>query len=70
MGNVACYLTGYVLWSLIVLKVLVVSIDHGWVWQAEEKCYALTGRSSLLETSLSGVGSGLSALATCDADMW
>ena len=33
-------------------------------------CYALTGRSSRLEVSLSGVGSGLSALATCDADMW
>ena len=33
-------------------------------------CYALTGRSSRREVSLSGVGSGLSALATCDADMW
>ena len=33
-------------------------------------CYALTGRSSRREVSLSGVGSGLSALATCDADVW
>ena len=33
-------------------------------------CYALTGRSSRREVSLSGVGSGLSALATCDTDMW
>ena len=33
-------------------------------------CYALTGRSSRREVSLSGVGSGLSALATCDADTW
>ena len=33
-------------------------------------CYALTGRSSRREVSLSGVGSGLSALATCDAGMW
>ena len=36
----------------------------------EHQCYALTGRSSRREVSLSGVGSGLSALATCDADMW
>ena len=35
-----------------------------------DRCYALTGRSSRLEVSLSGVGSGLSALATCDADVW
>ena len=34
------------------------------------QCYALTGRSSQREVSLSGVGAGLSALATCDADMW
>ena len=34
------------------------------------QCYALTGCSSRREVSLSGVGSGLSALATCDADMW
>ena len=34
------------------------------------RCYALTGHSSRREVSLSGVGSGLSALATCDADMW
>ena len=33
-------------------------------------CYALTGCSSLQEVSLSGIGSGLSALATCDADVW
>ena len=33
-------------------------------------CYALTRRSSRREVSLSGVGSGLSALATCDADVW
>ena len=33
-------------------------------------CYALTGHSSQREASWSGVGSGLSALATCDADMW
>ena len=33
-------------------------------------CYAWTGRSSRREVSLSGVGSGLSALVTCDADMW
>ena len=33
-------------------------------------CYALTGRSSRHEMSLSGVISGLSALATCDADVW
>ena len=48
------------------------------VWQcnrdmclfALHACYARTGRSSRQEVSLSGVGSGLSALATCDADMW
>ena len=34
------------------------------------QCYALTGRSSRREVSLSGVSAGLSALATCDADMW
>ena len=34
------------------------------------ECYALTGRSSRREVSWSGVVSGLSALATCDADMW
>ena len=33
-------------------------------------CYALTGHLSLLGISLSGIGSGLSALATCDADVW
>ena len=33
-------------------------------------CYAWTGRSSRQEVSLSGVGSVLSALATCDADVW
>ena len=33
-------------------------------------CYARTGHSSRLEVSWSGVDSGLSALATCDADMW
>ena len=33
-------------------------------------CYARTGRSSQLEVFWSGVGSGTSALATCDADMW
>ena len=33
-------------------------------------CYAQTGHSPQREVSLSGVGSGLSALATCDADMW
>ena len=33
-------------------------------------CYALTGRSSRREVSESDVDSGLSALATCDADMW
>ena len=33
-------------------------------------CYARTRCSSRHEVSLSGVGSGLSALATCDADMW
>ena len=33
-------------------------------------CYALTGHSSLLEVSWSGIGSGFSALATCDTDMW
>ena len=33
-------------------------------------CYTLTGRSSLHKVSLSGVDSGLSALATCDTDMW
>ena len=33
-------------------------------------CYARTGRSSRREVSLSGVGSGFSALATCDASMW
>ena len=33
-------------------------------------CYALTGRSSRWEVSWSGVGSGLVALATCDADAW
>ena len=33
-------------------------------------CYARTGRSSRREVSLSGVGSGSSALATYDADMW
>ena len=33
-------------------------------------CYTLTGRSSRREVSLSGVGSGLSALATCNAGMW
>ena len=38
--------------------------------RAREDCYALTGRSSRHEVSLSGVGSGISALATCDADMW
>ena len=33
-------------------------------------CYAPTGRSSRREVSWSGVGFGLSALATCDADVW
>ena len=33
-------------------------------------CYARTGRSSRREASWSGVVSGTSALATCDADMW
>ena len=33
-------------------------------------CYARTGRSSQREVSLSGVSVGISALATCDADMW
>ena len=33
-------------------------------------CYTLTGCSSRREVSLSGVGSGLSALATCNAGMW
>ena len=36
--------------------------DHG--------CYARTGRSSQREISWSGIGSGTSALATCDAGMW
>jgi hypothetical protein len=36
----------------------------------EARCYAQTGRLSRLEVSWSGVGSVLSALATCDADMW
>ena len=36
----------------------------------EAMCYALTRRSSRWEVSLSGIGSGLSALATCDADVW
>ena len=36
----------------------------------DDRCYTLTGRSSRLEVFLSGVGSGLSALATCDADVW
>ena len=34
------------------------------------KCYARTGCLSRREVSLSGISSGLSALATCDADMW
>ena len=33
-------------------------------------CYARTGHSSRREVSLSGVGSGSSARATCDANMW
>ena len=33
-------------------------------------CYTQTGRSSRREVSLSGVGSGSSALATCDTSMW
>ena len=33
-------------------------------------CYALIRCLSQLEVSLSGVSSGLSALATCNADMW
>ena len=33
-------------------------------------CYALTGHLSRREVSLSGVASGLSALATCNTDMW
>ena len=33
-------------------------------------CYAQTGHSSRREVSGSGVSSGLSALATCDAGMW
>ena len=40
---------------------------HKW---GQDQCYAWTGRSSRREVSLSGVGSGLSALATCNADMW
>ena len=35
-----------------------------------DECYARTGRSSRREVSLSGVCSGLFALATCDASMW
>ena len=38
--------------------------------QGDPACYARTGRLSRLEVSWSGVGSVLSALATCDADMW
>ena len=34
------------------------------------ECYALTGCLLQLEVSWSGVGSGLFALATCDAGMW
>ena len=34
------------------------------------ECYTLTGRSPRPEVSWSGIGSLLSALATCDADMW
>ena len=37
---------------------------------AFKTCYARTGHSSRREVSWSGVGTGLSALATCDADMW
>ena len=33
-------------------------------------CYAWTRCSPQLEVSWSGINSGLSALATCDADMW
>ena len=39
-------------------------------WAGTHDCYALTGRSSRREVSLSGVLFGLSALATCDADVW
>ena len=45
--------------------------DRGRAWKhGSHYCYARTGRLSQREVSLSGVGSGLSALATCDADMW
>ena len=42
---------------------------HAW-WGVHPDCYAPTGRSSRREVSWSGVGFGLSALATCDADVW
>ena len=47
--------------------------EHGSSKETEverELCYARTGRSSRREVSLSGIGSGFSALATCDANMW
>ena len=40
------------------------------VGMIDTRCYAQTGRSSRREVSWSGVGSGFSALATCDANMW
>ena len=40
------------------------------IFHSLQCCYALTGHSSQCEVSWSGVSSGLSAPATCDADMW
>ena len=44
--------------------------ERGKQCNINEICYALTGHSPRPEVSWSGIISGSSALATCDADMW
>ena len=53
-------------------KLYVMSLQgcYYWILIVEGVCYALAERSPWLEVSWCGIGSGLSALATCDADMW